>query len=199
MGYRITVALACVAVMTGCAGRAPTQPTSLATSPLPQTTVPQSYAPAPTTTTPTTSPAYGGTTPLGGLPGAVGTSAPGSLGYSTPGYGVQSDPLMGAGTLSAQPALTARITSKKNGVVFGIGKFKVSVSVSNTGTMAQSGTLKVAITDKGKTLQEFSEHVTIQPGQTLNRDFEDKRWKADDATVSVTTDADPMASGMMMM
>jgi hypothetical protein len=187
MGIRSTVALAIVAVLTGCAGRSPTQPVGFA--PAPTTTAPGLTAPR--TIAPAAPSAYGSTSPMGGLPGQVGmASAPGSLGYAnTPAYGTQGTADPTAGTMSAQPGLTARVDKKKNGVVFGIGTFKVTVVVTNPGTVPQSGTLKVSITDKGKVLKDFSERVTVQPGQNLSKDFEDKRWKADDATVTVTTDA----------
>jgi hypothetical protein len=189
---RVTVALACAVVMAGCAGRSPTQPAALTSTPLSPTATAPSY----TTPTSTVSPTYGSTAPLTGLPGQVGTSPSGSLGYASNGaYSVQDQSGM-AGTLSTQAPLTARISSKKNGVFLGMGTFKVTVAVTNAGTVAQSGTLKVSITDKGKVLKDFSERVTVQPGQTLNKDYEDKRWKADNATVSVTTDAaDPSLYG----
>jgi hypothetical protein len=183
-GYRYTVALAALAIMTGCAGRAPTQPATLTNNLAPANTTPAYTAPA----TPTTTPAYGNTAPLTGLPGQVGMGASGSLGYTEPGYAVQNGG-MDAGTMSGQPALTARIDKKKNGVFLGLGKFKVSVIVTNPGTVAQSGLLKVSITDKGKVLKDFTERVTLQPGESQTKDYEDKRWKADNATVTVTTEA----------
>lgn len=191
-GTRITVALAMMAIMTGCAGRSPTQPSTLTSTPLtPAATSPAygstpSYT-TPTATTPATSPTYGSTSPLGGLPGQVTPS--GSLAYgATPSYSVQDQSGM-AGTLSTQPPLTARIASKKNGVFLGMGTFKVTIAVTNSGTVAQTGTLTVSITDRGKSIKDFTEQVTVQPGQTLNKDYEDKRWKADNATCSVTTAA----------
>jgi hypothetical protein len=181
--WRLGVASMALFVMTGCAGRVPNQ-AGLAASPA---------ATTPTTTTPaystpgysdpySTSPGYG-STPYGNT---YGNSPYGS---TTPGYGSTTG-------VATNQQLVAQIDKVKNGSFLGIGKFQVTVKVSNPATVPLSGTLKVTILSSGKSIKDFNETVSVPAGQTVTRTYEDTRWKADNATVSVipAATADPYAA-----
>lgn len=102
--------------------------------------------------------------------------------YGSTGYGT-------APAANLSP-LTATIENKKNGKILGLGKYQVTVKISNPASVPQSGTLQVTILSSGKSIKEFTEQVTLQPGQSETRTYEDSRWKADDATVTLA----PVAS-----
>ena len=87
---------------------------------------------------------------------------------------------------SVNAPLTARIDSKKNGVLLGIGTFSVQVSVVNPASVPQTGQLRVSILDNGSSIRDFTETVQVPAGQTVSRSYSDPRWRADDATVSIT-------------
>lgn len=85
--------------------------------------------------------------------------------------------------------LSASVTSKKNGSLFGIGSYVVTVDVINDSTETLSGELQVQFLNGTKadpthlkTLQ-----VALQSGERQSFSFEDKSWGIDDATVNVTT------------
>jgi hypothetical protein len=176
---------AALIVLAGCAGRVPNQ-AGLAASPAtaPGTTTPSYSSPSyssPGFSDPYSStPSYGSTSPYGSTPGFG----------STPGYGTTT----GMGTAQQ---LVAQIDRVKNGSVLGIGKFTVTVKVSNPASVPLSGTLKVTILSSGKSIKDFNELVQVPAGQTVTRTYEDTRWKADNATVSVipaAVAADPYAA-----
>ncbi|MBC7542565.1 MAG: hypothetical protein H7338_07535 [Candidatus Sericytochromatia bacterium] len=107
-------------------------------------------------------------------------------GYSDPNAypsGNQYDPNSGG---SMHVPLVAKIDSKKNGTVLGLGSFTVTVSVSNPASTEQTGRLRVSILDKGESLRDFTEQITVPAGQTITRTYTDKRWAADNASVSVS-------------
>lgn len=180
---QLGVALLALAAMTGCARK---------------TAVPTVY---PSTTTPgyTTTPNYTSTPNYNNnpynTPNPYNTSPYGNNYYNngsgyTPGFGSVPNMAMGR--------LTATVQKIQNGTFLGIGKFTVSVLISNPSQMALSGNLQVNFTDGGKSVKTVTDRVQVGPGQSVTRTYEDPSWKIDSATVNITTDnTDPMMSGMM--
>lgn len=106
-------------------------------------------------------------------------------------------PMAAADTEASTPAaptgtvadITATVTAKKNGVLFGMGKFKCTVEVNNPSSMGRSGTLTVTFLNKGapsKTEPEVRP-LALKAGETKSYDFEDARWTTDDVQVEVKT------------
>jgi hypothetical protein len=105
-------------------------------------------------------------------------------------------PMAAADTGASTPApvgtvadITATVTAKKNGVLFGLGKFKCTVEVNNPSSMGRSGTLTVTFLNKGnpsKTAPEVRP-LALKAGETKSYDFEDARWTTDDVQVEVKT------------
>lgn len=155
-------------LLAGCGGRVMPNQTVL-----PNTTA-QTVGSASAYTAPTTAPAN----PYGT---AAGYGTPDPYGSST-GYGA-------APAANLSP-LEATIEKKKNGKILGIGKYQVTIKIANPASVPQSATLKVTILASGKSIKEFTEQVTLQPGQSELRTYEDPRTKADDATVTLV----PVAS-----
>lgn len=189
--WRLGAASLALFVMTGCAGRVPNQ-AGLAASPgstTPATTTPSYSTPGystPSYTTPSYSDPYSSSPGYGS---SYGNTYGNSYG-STTGYGT------GTGMAPSQP-LVATIDQVKNGSFLGMGKFVVTVKISNPASVQQAGTLKVSILSSGKSIKDFNETVTVPAGQTVTRTYEDTRWKADNATVSVIPNApttDPYAA-----
>jgi hypothetical protein len=184
--WRVGLASVALMVMTGCAGRVPNQ-AGLAASPA---AVTPSYTTPGYSNTPSYGDTYGSTpnysSPYGSDP--YGSSYGNSYGNTTPGYG--------STTGMTNQQLVATVDSVKNGVFLGIGKFKVTVKVTNPANVPLSGTLKVSIMSSGKSIKDFNELVNVPAGQTITRSYEDPRAKADNATVSVipAAGADPYAA-----
>ena len=99
----------------------------------------------------------------------------------------------GAGTMAAgAPTLadiTATLGTKKNGVLFGMGKFKCTVDVENPSSVPRYGTLTVTFQNGGKPAKSAPEirHLTLVAGETRTYEFEDTRWTTDDVAIEVTT------------
>jgi hypothetical protein len=89
----------------------------------------------------------------------------------------------------AAPAgsLTAAVLSKKNGIVFGMGKFKAVVEVSNPTGARKDGTLVVTFTNKGEPVEgsPIRQEVSLDAGEKEEFTFEDKHWSTDDVEVEV--------------
>ena len=91
-------------------------------------------------------------------------------------------------TDAAPPAgLVADVVSKKNGIVFGMGKFKATVEVSNPTAATKSGTLVVTFTNKGEPVEgsPIRQELTLEAGESETFTFEDKHWATDDVEVEV--------------
>ena len=87
--------------------------------------------------------------------------------------------------------LTATVTSKKNGTLFGIGTLKATIEVSNPNSVARTGTLTVTWLNGGKpgVTAAVTQQVSLGPNETQSLDFSDKSWRDDDVSVSITSDA----------
>jgi hypothetical protein len=85
--------------------------------------------------------------------------------------------------------ITASVTHKKNGVLFGMGTFKCTVEVNNPSSVGRSGTLTVTFLNNGKPSKTPAEvrPLALKAGETRSYDFEDKRWTTDDVQVEVKT------------
>lgn len=92
-------------------------------------------------------------------------------------------------TTDAAPltGLTAAVTSKKNGVVFGMGKFKATVEIANPTAATKSGTVTVTFLNKGNPVEGgvVEEQVTLDAGEKTTLTFENKKWTTDDVEVEV--------------
>lgn len=91
-------------------------------------------------------------------------------------------------TNAAPPAgLVADVVSTKNGIVFGMGKFKASVEVSNPTGGPKSGTLVVTFTNKGEAVEgsPIRQELTLDAGEKQTLEFEDKHWSTDGVEVEV--------------
>ena len=159
--------------------------------------VPASASLAATTPTTTTTPSY--STPSSYTDPSYGSGYNSTPGYSsTPGYGSTGGYGSTTGVSTPSQPLQAAIDKVKNGSFLGAGKFTVTVKVMNpSATMPQTGMLKVSILSSGKSIKDFNESVSVPAGQTITRTYEDTRWKADNASVSMapsTSSADPYAS-----
>lgn len=134
---------------------------------------------------------YGGTT--GGYGGTTG-GATGGYGGATGGYG---------GGMATGGDLTASVLKKKNGFLFGMGKFTCTVEVSNPSSAQKTGTLTVTFKNGSKTSKTapVTQSVSLGPNETKTFDFTDKKWSTDAVDVEITTDASsagaaaPMAGG----
>ncbi len=85
-------------------------------------------------------------------------------------------------TNAAPPGgLVAAVIKTKNGIVFGMGKFKTTVEVTNPTGATKSGTLVVTFTNKGEPVEgsPIKQELTLDAGETQTFDFEDKHWKTD--------------------
>lgn len=85
-------------------------------------------------------------------------------------------------TNAAPPTgLVAAVTKAKNGIVFGMGKFKATVEVSNPTGVTKTGTLVVTFTNKGEAVEgsPIRQELTLEAGEKQTFDFEDKHWKTD--------------------
>lgn len=85
-------------------------------------------------------------------------------------------------TDAAPPAgLVADVVSRKNGLVFGMGKFKATVVVTNPTAGLKSGTLVVTFTNKGEPVEgsPIRQEVSLPAGESETFTFEDKHWKTD--------------------
>ena len=87
--------------------------------------------------------------------------------------------------------ITATLGTKKNGVLFGMGKFKCTVDVSNPSSVGRSGTLTVTFLNNGKPSKTAPEvrPLALQPNETRHYEFEDKRWSTDNVQIDVVTKA----------
>ena len=126
----------------------------------------------------TTTPAYGGTT--------------GGYGGTTGGYG---------GGMAMGGDLTASVVKKKNGTLFGMGKFTCTVEVSNPSSVQRTGTLTVTFMNGSKSSKTapITESVSLGPNETRTFDFVDKKWSTDSVNVEIVSDpaasAAPAAGG----
>ncbi|MDB5099264.1 MAG: hypothetical protein JWM80_3685 [Cyanobacteria bacterium RYN_339] len=85
--------------------------------------------------------------------------------------------------------ITATVASKKNGTLFGMGKFKCSVDVSNPSSVGRSGTLTVTFLNNGNPSKTPAEvrPLALKAGESRSYDFEDARWTTDDVEIEVKT------------
>lgn len=125
---------------------------------------------------------YGGTTGTGGYGGTTG-----GYGGATGGYG---------GGMATGGDLTASVIKKKNGFLFGMGKFSCTVEVSNPSSVQKTGTLTVTFKNGSKTSKTapVTQSVSLGPNETKTFDFTDKKWSTDAVDVEVTTDASSAAA-----
>jgi hypothetical protein len=141
------------------------------------------------------------TDPTGGYTDPTGGMGTNPYGGST-GVGTGTNPYGGTTTtpVADTAQLTASVTSKKNGVFLGIGKFKCTVEVTNPGTTSHSGTLTVTFKNGSKDSKTapIQKQVTLGPNESQSFDFEDKAWSTDNVSVDVTTDAAPAAAAAPM-
>ena len=138
-----------------------------------------------------TDPATGGygTGTTGTGTGQYGTGTGTGTGYgtgTTGGYG---------GGMAMGGDLTASVVKKKNGFLFGMGKFTCTVEVSNPSSVQKTGTLTVTFKNGSKTSKTapISQSVSLGPNETKTFDFTDKKWTTDAVDVEVTTDASSAA------
>lgn len=110
---------------------------------------------------------------------------------STPNYGN----LPVAPPMPVSPPM-ATVTSKKNGVFLGIGKFKCTVEVTNPADVAQSGTLTVTFQNgkKASKTAPISQRITLQARETQTLNFEDKAWSTDAVIAEFVADPTPAAA-----
>lgn len=104
---------------------------------------------------------------------------------STPNYGNLPTPA----PMPVSPPM-ATVTSKKNGVFLGIGKFKCTVEVTNPADVAQTGTLTVTFMNgkKASKTAPVTQRVTLQARETQSFNFEDKAWTTDSVTADFVAD-----------
>lgn len=154
-------------------------------------------------------PGYGTSPGYGTTPGYGNGYDPYNPGYgSNPGYdpynpGYGNNP--GFGNTPNNPGygnnpqpLIAKVDNVKNGSVMGMGRFQATVTVMNPSQSVQSGTLKVSILDNGRSIKDFTERVSIRPGESITKTYEDSRWKADNCSASIIPDnlnGDPYGNG----
>lgn len=83
--------------------------------------------------------------------------------------------------------LTAAVLLKKNGVVFGMGKFKTTIEIANPTGATKSGTVSVTFLNKGEAVKGglVEQDVTLDAGEKVTLNFEDKHWSTDDVDVEV--------------
>lgn len=83
--------------------------------------------------------------------------------------------------------LVAQVLKTKNGIVFGMGKFKATVEVSNPTGATKSGTLVVTFTNKGEPVEgsPIKQEITLDAGESQTFEFEDKHWSTDSVEVEV--------------
>lgn len=139
-------------------------------------------------TTPTTGTGFGSTPNTGGY-GTTPTT--GQYGAGT-GYGT-------GGGMAVGGDLTASVIKKKNGTLFGMGKFTCTIEVSNPSSVQKSGTLTVTFKNGKKTSKTapITQSVSLSPNETKTFDFVDKKWTTDAVECEVTTDASSAGAAPM--
>jgi hypothetical protein len=136
--------------------------------------------PTPYTSTPTTG--------FGNTPGTGGFGTNPTTGQYGAGTGIGAGPAVGGD-------LIASVIKKKNGFLFGMGKFTCTVEVTNPSSIQRTGTLTVTFKNGSKASKTapITQSVSLGPNETKSFEFSDKAWSTDAVEAEVTTDA---SSGM---
>lgn len=211
--------VAAMAVLTGC-GASPTAPKTLkrattATASAKNTTTASTAIAPKAATTPAAKPATTAddtvTTPATSATTTAATSTTDAAPeHTSMAVGAQStgsttsieaiaESALSADTKAAlDSSLTAEVTAQKNGVLFGIGTFKCTVTVTNNSDAEQTGMLKVSFMNKDKPSAQDPtlQLVTIPAHGTRDFDFSDSHWSTDNvvAEVSATTPDQSLAA-----
>lgn len=96
-------------------------------------------------------------------------------------------------TNAAPPnGLVAGVVKTKNGIVFGMGKFKATVEVANPTGATKTGTLVVTFTNRGEAVEgsPIKQELTLDAGEKQTFEFEDKHWKTDGVEVEVEAEVE---------